>query len=31
TIFYELRPDGEVIERELWKSRVFKQYLEVMR
>ncbi|MEM4964075.1 MAG: AMMECR1 domain-containing protein [Pyrobaculum sp.] len=31
TIFYELRPDGEVIERELWKSRVFRQYLEVMR
>ena len=30
-IFYELRPEGDVIERELWKSRVIRQYLEVMR
>lgn len=30
-IFYELRPEGEVIERELWKSRVIRQYLEVVR
>ncbi|ABL88283.1 AMMECR1 domain protein [Pyrobaculum islandicum DSM 4184] len=30
-IFYELHPEGEVIERELWKSRVIKQFLEVVR
>jgi len=26
-IFYEVRPEGEVIERELWKSRVIKQFI----
>jgi Uncharacterized conserved protein len=30
-IFYELHPEGEVIERELWKSRVIRQFLEVVR
>ncbi|MGB9706129.1 MAG: AMMECR1 domain-containing protein [Pyrobaculum sp.] len=30
-IFYELRPEGEVIERELWKSRVIRQFSEVVR
>ncbi|MEZ0320226.1 MAG: AMMECR1 domain-containing protein [Pyrobaculum sp.] len=30
-IFYELRPEGEVIERELWKSRVITQFLQTMR
>jgi len=27
-IFYEVRPEGEVIERELWKSRVIKQFVQ---
>jgi AMMECR1 domain-containing protein len=30
-IYYELHPEGEVIERELWKSRVIKQFFEVAR
>lgn len=30
-IFYELHPEGEVIERELWRSRVIKQFFEVTR
>ena len=30
-IFYELRPEGEVIERELWKSRVITQFLQTVR
>ncbi|ACB39023.1 AMMECR1 domain-containing protein [Pyrobaculum neutrophilum] len=30
-IFYELHPEGEVIERELWRSRVIRQFLEVVR
>jgi hypothetical protein len=26
-IFYELRPEGQVIERELWRSRLIQQTL----
>ncbi len=30
-IYYELHPEGEVIERALWRSRVIRQFFEVVR